>query len=219
MSHSGAGDAGHLAHCATACCTWNRRFRVADVLCFQARTWIRPQRTFYGSVSSWPVRLPSRNRPMRCRDTWESVPNDPLADARPERSGPPSRRCGFPNSSACSRCRTPASSRYRRPMQAGWRPPWRSVRTSDRGCWMTRAAARSPQGDGCWAAATLYAPQALASNGLPFDAAAFKAAQAAGKTIIIEITAQWCGPCQRQRPVFAKLLEKPEYSKLMQVGS
>ena len=58
----------------------------------------------------------------------------------------------------------------------------------------------------------------LASNGLPFDAAAFKAAQAGGKTIIIEITAQWCGPCPRQRPV-AKLLEKPEYSKLMLVGS
>lgn len=65
------------------------------------------------------------------------------------------------------------------------------------------------------AAATLFAPQAQASNGLPFDAAAFKAAQATGKTIIIEITAKWCGPCQRQRPVVAKLLERPEFSKLM----
>jgi len=64
------------------------------------------------------------------------------------------------------------------------------------------------------AAATLIAPRAQASNGIPFDAAAFRAAQAAGKTIIIEITAKWCGPCQRQRPVVAKLLEKPEFAKL-----
>ena len=65
------------------------------------------------------------------------------------------------------------------------------------------------------AAATLIAPQARAWNGLLFDAAAFKAAQAAGETIIIEITAKWCGPCQRQRQVVAKLLEKPEFAKLM----
>lgn len=63
-------------------------------------------------------------------------------------------------------------------------------------------------------ATPLIAPQAHASNGLPFDAAAFRTAQAAGKTIVIEITAKWCGPCQRQRPVVAKMLEKPEFAKL-----
>jgi thiol-disulfide isomerase/thioredoxin len=61
----------------------------------------------------------------------------------------------------------------------------------------------------------LMAPQAHASNGRPFDAAAFKAARAAGTTIVIEITAKWCGPCQRQRPVVAKLLEKREFAELM----
>ncbi len=64
------------------------------------------------------------------------------------------------------------------------------------------------------AATALIAPHAHASNGLPFDFATFKAAQAAGKTIIIEVTAKWCGSCQRQRPVVAKLLEKPEFAQL-----
>ena len=63
-------------------------------------------------------------------------------------------------------------------------------------------------------ATALTAPQAYASNGMPFEAAAFRAAQAAGKTIVIEITAKWCGPCQRQRPVVAKMLEKPEFAHL-----
>jgi thioredoxin 1 len=65
------------------------------------------------------------------------------------------------------------------------------------------------------AAATLFAPKAqAASNGLPFEAAAFKAAQSAGKTVIIEITAKWCAECQLQRPIVAKLLERPEFSDL-----
>jgi thiol-disulfide isomerase/thioredoxin len=49
---------------------------------------------------------------------------------------------------------------------------------------------------------------------LPFEAAAFKAAQSAGKTVIIEITAKWCAECQLQRPIVAKLLERPEFSEL-----
>jgi thioredoxin 1 len=65
-----------------------------------------------------------------------------------------------------------------------------------------------------FAATALIVPPAHASNGLPFEAAAFKAAQAVGKTIVLEITAKWCGPCQRQRPVVAKLLEKPEFAQL-----
>lgn len=63
-------------------------------------------------------------------------------------------------------------------------------------------------------ATALIAAPAQASNGMTFDAAAFRAAQAVGKTIVIEITAKWCGPCQRQRSVVAKLLEKPEFAQL-----
>jgi thiol:disulfide interchange protein len=65
------------------------------------------------------------------------------------------------------------------------------------------------------AAANLFSSRAqAASNGLPFEAAAFRAAQSAGKTIVLEITAKWCVECQRQRPIVAKLLERPEFSQL-----
>jgi thioredoxin len=63
-------------------------------------------------------------------------------------------------------------------------------------------------------ATALAVPAAHASERIPFDAAAFHAAQDAGKTVVLEVTAKWCGPCQRQRPVVAKLLESPEFSTL-----
>src|SRR6266851_5803148 len=56
-------------------------------------------------------------------------------------------------------------------------------------------------------ATVLAVPDAHAADRTPFDAAAFQAAQDAGKTVLLEVTAKWCGPCQRQRPVVAKLLK------------
>jgi thioredoxin len=35
----------------------------------------------------------------------------------------------------------------------------------------------------------------------PFDANAFKAAQSAGKTILVDVTAPWCPTCREQRPI------------------
>jgi thioredoxin 1 len=63
--------------------------------------------------------------------------------------------------------------------------------------------------------ATLFtAPAALAAGRIAFDAAAFQAARDGGQTVVLEVTAKWCGPCKRQRPVVAKLLEEPDFARL-----
>lgn len=46
---------------------------------------------------------------------------------------------------------------------------------------------------------------ALARDAAPFDQAAFQAAQAAGKPIIVEIHASWCPVCAKQKPVLSQL--------------
>jgi thiol-disulfide isomerase/thioredoxin len=50
------------------------------------------------------------------------------------------------------------------------------------------------------ALALLPAPPAAAAERQPFTAAAFEAAQAAGRPILIEVTAPWCPTCRAQRP-------------------
>jgi thiol-disulfide isomerase/thioredoxin len=49
------------------------------------------------------------------------------------------------------------------------------------------------------AAFTLAAP-ALAAGRIAFSDAAFDAAQAAGRPILIEVTAPWCPTCRAQKP-------------------
>lgn len=39
----------------------------------------------------------------------------------------------------------------------------------------------------------------------PFDADSFKRAQAAGKTILIDVAASWCPVCQTQRPIIQSI--------------
>jgi len=46
---------------------------------------------------------------------------------------------------------------------------------------------------------------ALAWAGQPFDAKAFQASQAAGKPILIDVTAPWCPTCRRQRPIVEQI--------------
>lgn len=46
---------------------------------------------------------------------------------------------------------------------------------------------------------------ALAWAGQPFDAKAFQASQAAGKPILIDVTAPWCPTCKRQRPIVEQI--------------
>jgi thiol-disulfide isomerase/thioredoxin len=63
--------------------------------------------------------------------------------------------------------------------------------------------------------AALTGPNAYAADRIPFDPAAFQAAQDAGKTIVLQVTAKWCGSCQRQRPIVANLLGTPDFSGLI----
>ena len=39
----------------------------------------------------------------------------------------------------------------------------------------------------------------------PFDAKAFQASQAAGKSILVDVTAPWCPTCRQQRPIVQEI--------------
>ena len=49
----------------------------------------------------------------------------------------------------------------------------------------------------------------------PYTAAAFDAAQKAGKPILVDAYATWCDICARQKPILDKLLSEPEYKNLV----
>ena len=48
----------------------------------------------------------------------------------------------------------------------------------------------------------------------PFNEAAFAAAQAAGKPILIHIAAPWCPACKAQKPIIEKLRMDPRFKDL-----
>lgn len=58
---------------------------------------------------------------------------------------------------------------------------------------------------------------ATAAGSQPFDAAAFQAAQAAGKPIVVEIHADWCPECKAQNRVLDRLGSEPRYTSLMRM--
>jgi len=49
----------------------------------------------------------------------------------------------------------------------------------------------------------------------PFDAQAFEAAQAAGKPILVEVSAPWCPTCKAQAPILASLGAKPKFKDVV----
>ena len=53
--------------------------------------------------------------------------------------------------------------------------------------------------------AAIVAIPSLASAGQPFDAKAFQASQAAGKSILVDVTAPWCPTCRQQRPIVEEI--------------
>ena len=51
-------------------------------------------------------------------------------------------------------------------------------------------------------------------RGVPFSAEAFKAAQASGSPILVEIHADWCPTCKAQNPILDKLTADPKFKDL-----
>lgn len=49
---------------------------------------------------------------------------------------------------------------------------------------------------------------------VPFDEAAFEAAQKAGKPVLVQVTAPWCPVCKAQAPVLSKLRQDPRFHDL-----
>ena len=63
--------------------------------------------------------------------------------------------------------------------------------------------------------AVLISPAAHAAGLLPFDTVRFEEARQSGKPVVLQVTASWCGPCQRLRKVVGGLLENPEFKDLV----
>ncbi|KQT58647.1 thioredoxin [Methylobacterium sp. Leaf456] len=63
-------------------------------------------------------------------------------------------------------------------------------------------------------AALILAGAARAAAPAPFDAAAFEAAQAAGRPILVQISAPWCPICKTQKPILATLAAEPRFKDL-----
>jgi thiol-disulfide isomerase/thioredoxin len=56
---------------------------------------------------------------------------------------------------------------------------------------------------------------AIAFEQQKFDSASFKAAQAANKSIVVDIWASWCPTCKAQHAVLDSLATKPEYARVV----
>ena len=63
----------------------------------------------------------------------------------------------------------------------------------------------------CGAAFALPAQAADQAN---FTMKAFQAAQAAGKPVVVEVHADWCPVCTKQKPISAQLRAKPEFKNV-----
>jgi thioredoxin 1 len=55
---------------------------------------------------------------------------------------------------------------------------------------------------------------ATAAERKTFDEKSFAAAQAQGKSILVDISAPWCPTCRAQKPIIEKLSANPQYDGL-----
>ena len=65
------------------------------------------------------------------------------------------------------------------------------------------------------AGGAVMAGAARAAMETKFDAAAFAAAQAAGKPILVTVFAPWCPTCAKQKPILGKLGAEPANKDLV----
>ena len=64
--------------------------------------------------------------------------------------------------------------------------------------------------------AFLLAPfAALALAPVPYDQNAFAAAQAAGKSILVQVHADWCPQCAAQRPIITNLMKDAKFKDMV----
>lgn len=56
---------------------------------------------------------------------------------------------------------------------------------------------------------------ALSPGNKPYNQAQFDAAQAAGRPILIEVTAPWCSVCKAQAPILARLKGDPKFKDMV----
>lgn len=56
---------------------------------------------------------------------------------------------------------------------------------------------------------------AAAAEHRPFDRAAFEAAQAQGRPILVDVYADWCPTCRAQAPVVSRATQAPQHAQLL----
>ena len=64
-------------------------------------------------------------------------------------------------------------------------------------------------------ALTLVAAPALAAEQATYSPAALEAAQAAGKPVVVDVSATWCSTCAAQKPIVQSLLKQPKFKDLV----
>jgi thiol-disulfide isomerase/thioredoxin len=67
----------------------------------------------------------------------------------------------------------------------------------------------------CALATWLTASAAFAAEKVPYSQAALSAAQAAGRPILVEITAPWCPTCKAQKPILSELMGQAKFQDLV----
>jgi thioredoxin 1 len=78
---------------------------------------------------------------------------------------------------------------------------------------MTRRFLNGALVAGALAVAVSFAPS-WANKAAPFSMDAFKAAQASGSPILVEIHADWCPTCKAQNPILDKLTSAAKFKDL-----